>query len=92
MIGPDGSQVTSSASFGGTDEDALLTDPAPGTYTVHIVNYDLGTTDDWLGGRSRSPPDAALAPTASNVDADMRRYDLRGRGRRGEVKDIDGAC
>ena len=94
VIGPDGSGVTSSAAFGDTDEDAFLNDPAPGTYTVHIVNYDLGATDDWFGGEiTFGAPTPPVDPTGvetwtltcngatSEVEVD-----------RGEVKDIDGAC
>jgi hypothetical protein len=41
-------QVVGQSAQGGTDrEDALLIDPAPGTYTAYFVNYEGGATDDW---------------------------------------------
>jgi hypothetical protein len=52
VLGPDGSIVTQSASFGDTTEDALLFDPPPGQYTAVVVNYDqvMRTPDDWFNG------------------------------------------
>jgi len=53
VLGPDGSIVTQSASFGDTTEDALLFDPPPGQYTAVVVNYDqvMRTPDDWFNGK-----------------------------------------
>jgi hypothetical protein len=94
VIGPDGSQVTSSASFGDTDEDAFLNNPAPGTYTVHIVNYDLGETDDWFGGEITFG-----APTPPVPPSGVETWTLTCNGRttqvevdRGGVEDIDDEC
>ena len=52
IIGPDGEQITSSAGFGDTDEDATLFDPPPGNYVAHVVNYDqvVDPPDDWVNG------------------------------------------
>ncbi len=47
-----------SAAFGDNTEDAVLLDPAPGTYTAIVVNYDQvsSTPDDWSGEvRFRGP-------------------------------------
>jgi murein tripeptide amidase MpaA len=52
----DGSWVASSASFGDTDEDAVLLFPEPGSYTARVVNYDQvdgNPADDWSGGEVR---------------------------------------
>ncbi|MBN1530304.1 MAG: hypothetical protein JW895_14685 [Thermoleophilaceae bacterium] len=55
-----GEVVTQSASFGDTNEDAVLVDPPPGEYVAHVVNYDQvdgAPFDDWSGGevQFRSP-------------------------------------
>ena len=59
VIGPNGDIVTQSASFGDTNEDAILFDPPPGQYKAVVVNYDqvMNTPDDWFGGKVtfRSP-------------------------------------
>jgi Zinc carboxypeptidase len=43
-----GELATSSASFGDTDEDAILFDPPPGNYEAVVINWDGGDTDDWV--------------------------------------------
>ena len=41
-------QIVGQSAQGGTNrEDALLIDPAAGTYTAYLVNYEGGATDDW---------------------------------------------
>ena len=55
-----GEVVTQSASFGDTNEDAVLVDPPPGNYVAHVVNFDQvdgQPVDDWKAGevRFRSP-------------------------------------
>jgi hypothetical protein len=59
--------VTQSASFGDTDEDAVLIDPPPGQYTVHVVNFDQvdgQPVDDWSNGSVtfRSPQPTRIGP------------------------------
>ena len=49
-----GTLVAQSASFGDTTEDAVLSNPPPGTYTAVFVNYDQidgQAYDDWGNGR-----------------------------------------
>lgn len=46
----DGQLVGQSASGGTSSENALLIDPAAGTYTAYVVNYEGGATDDWGNG------------------------------------------
>lgn len=56
VVDESGEVVTSSASFGDTNEDAALFDPPPGRYTAHVVNYhqvDGQPVDDWTGGEVR---------------------------------------
>ncbi len=44
-------QLVGQSAQGGTNrEDALIFDPAPGTYTAYLVNYEGGETDDWTTG------------------------------------------
>ena len=50
VVDADGDLVTSSASGGTTEENAILFDPIPGEYTARIVNYEGGETDDWTNG------------------------------------------
>ena len=53
VVDAEGDPVTSSASFGDTDEDAILFDPPPGQYTAHVVNWDQvdgAPFDDWSNG------------------------------------------
>jgi len=45
--------VGRAASYGDTDEDAVLGDPVPGEYLAIVVNYDQvdgAPFDDWSGG------------------------------------------
>ena len=49
--------MTQSASFGDTNEDAVLVDPPPGNYVAHVVNFDQvdgQPVDDWKAARSAS--------------------------------------
>ncbi len=60
MTDSTGEVVTQSASFGDTNEDAVLVDPPPGNYVAHVVNFDQvdgQPVDDWKAGevRFRSP-------------------------------------
>lgn len=64
----EGVLVSLSAAFGDTTEDVLLTEPAPGTYTAYVVNYDQVTRefDDWSGEiRFRSPLPTTIGTTES---------------------------
>ncbi len=70
IIGPDGEQVTSSASGGTNEENATLFDPQPGEYIAHVVNYaqvDGAPFDDWSGGlvTFESPTPAQYGPKES---------------------------
>jgi hypothetical protein len=47
VVNSDGQIVGQSAQGGTNREDALLIDPAAGTYTAYLVNYEGGATDDW---------------------------------------------
>jgi hypothetical protein len=51
VLDESGAIVSQSAAFGDTDEDAVLRDPEPGTYTAVIVNYRQVSRqfDDWRG-------------------------------------------
>ena len=71
-----GEVVTQSASFGDTNEDAMLVDPPPGQYTAHVENYDQvdgQPVDDWSGGAVQLPqPDAAQVGPQGGLDPDLR--------------------
>lgn len=94
-----GSIVAQSAAFGDATEDATMIDPAPGTYTAVIVNYDQvrRTLDDWNGEvRFTSPTPTTIGtteswtfrcetPTGSTASRDV----IVGRG---ETVDLGDAC
>lgn len=46
----DGQLVGQSATGGTNRESALLIEPAGGTYTAYVVNYEGGADDDWGNG------------------------------------------
>ncbi len=53
VVDASGTVVGRSASYGDTDEDAVLVDPVPGEYLAIVVNYDQvdgAPFDDWSGG------------------------------------------
>ena len=50
VLNSEGEVVGQSAQGSTNREDALLIDPAPGTYRAVLVNYDGGATDDWTSG------------------------------------------
>ena len=81
IIDSAGEVVTPSASFGDTNEDAVLFDPPPGEYTAHVVELRPG------GRRSRTTTGRAArsdfrSPTARDVGPkEAWQPDLRGRGR-----------
>jgi hypothetical protein len=65
IVDAEGDPVTSSASFGDTDEDAVLFDPPPGQYTAHVVNFDQidgAPFDDWTGGSVTFDSPTPLVP------------------------------
>ena len=64
VVDATGEVVTQSASFGDATEDAVLVDPPPGQYTVHVVNFDGGETSDWTLGEVRflSPTPTVYGP------------------------------
>ncbi|HZB77926.1 MAG TPA: M14 family zinc carboxypeptidase, partial [Solirubrobacteraceae bacterium] len=95
-----GTQVTSSAGFGDTDEDATMFDAAPGVYTARVVNYDqVGPYDDW-GNASvtfrspdpeiRNPQKEAWQLTCSTRDGAIRtsRSVIVDRGQRVDVGEV----
>lgn len=51
VLDSDGQVVGQSAQGDTTREDALLVDPAPGTYRAVVVNYSGGAAADWTSGR-----------------------------------------
>ena len=63
-----GEIVGQSAAYGDADEDVVMVDPAPGRYTVVIVNYDQVSRqfDDWTGEvRFASPTPPVYGPKES---------------------------
>jgi hypothetical protein len=69
VLDANGNIVAESPFYGDTNEDALLVDPAPGTYTAVIVNYDQvrrQVFDDWRGEiRFAGPAPTVIGPTES---------------------------
>ena len=61
----DGVLVGQSAAFGDNTEDALISEPQPGTYDAYIVNYDQISRklDDWSGEVRFAGPAPAVAGT-----------------------------
>jgi hypothetical protein len=60
-----GAIVAISAGFGDADEDAVMVDPPPGTYTAVLVNYDHvdRQIDEWSGQvRFISPSPTTFGP------------------------------
>jgi Zinc carboxypeptidase len=55
VVNEAGEVVTQSATFGDTNEDAVLVDPPPGSYVAHVVDYDqidgAPAPDDWTNGQ-----------------------------------------
>jgi hypothetical protein len=51
VLNESGVIVAQSAAFGDANEDAVILEPAPGSYTAVIVNYDQASRqlDDWKG-------------------------------------------
>jgi hypothetical protein len=97
-----GEVVTQSASFGDTNEDAVLVDPPPGQYTAHVVNYDQvdgAPYDDWSGGAVtfRSPtPRVVNGKEAWMLTCEDDEGRLRGARRvivdRGQRVDVGRVC
>ncbi len=96
-----GELVTQSASFGDTNEDAVLVDPPPGNYVAHVVNFDQvdgAPVDDWKTGevRFRSPtPRVVNGKEAWNLTCEDGEGRLRAarqvivdRGQRVNVGDV----
>jgi hypothetical protein len=102
VIGPNGDIVTQSASFGDTNEDAVLFDPPPGQYRAVVVNYDqvMNTPDDWFGGKVtfRSPDpriDTGVKEAWTLTCTDSRGKQLSSRPvvvDRGAVAHVGNAC
>ena len=100
-----GEVVTQSASFGDTNEDAVLVDPPPGNYVAHVVNFDQvdgQPVDDWKAGevRFRSPTPRVVnnVKEAWNLTCEDREGRLRAsrqvivdRGQKVNVGDASGA-
>ena len=97
-----GEVVTQSASFGDTNEDAVLVDPPPGNYVAHVVNYDQvdgQPVDDWKAGevRFQSPtPRVVNAREAWNLTCEDREGRLRAARQvvvdRGEKVNVGDVC
>jgi hypothetical protein len=47
VVNSSGQVVGQGATFGTNREEALLIDPAAGSYKAYLVNYDGGATSDW---------------------------------------------
>jgi hypothetical protein len=102
VIGPNGDILTQSASFGDTNEDAVLFDPPPGQYKAVVVNYDqvMNTPDDWFGGKVtfRSPDpriDTGVKEAWTLTCSDSRGRQLSSRQvvvDRGAVAHVGNAC
>jgi hypothetical protein len=78
-----GELVTQSASFGDTDEDAVLVDPPPGNYVAHVVNFDQidgAAYDDWTNGNV-----TFLSPTPRHEDA-KEAWQLSCQDKKGKVR------
>ena len=71
-----GEVVTQSASFGDTNEDAVLVDPPPGNYVAHVVNYDQvdgQPVDDWKAGEVRfQSPTPRVGERQGGVEPHLR--------------------